>query len=71
MVILYFSKAFDEVPHQRLKSKLHHYEVGGNNLSWISSFLGNRSQKVVVDSEVSEIGQVISGVPQRSVLGPV
>ena len=38
---------------------------------WISSWLSERSQKVVLDGQASDPVQVLSGVPQESVLGPV
>ena len=38
-VYLYFSKAFDTVPHRRLIRKLEAYGINGSLLSWISSFL--------------------------------
>ena len=36
---LYFQKAFDSVPHQRLIKKLHDMGVHGELLSWIKAFL--------------------------------
>ena len=71
MVVLDFSKAFDRVPHQRLMRKLHHYGVRGSTLSWISSFLTGRTQKVVVEGCSSDSIPVVSGVPQGSVMGPL
>ena len=71
MAILDFSKAFDKVPHQRLLSKLSAYGIDGNLLAWFSSFLSNRIQRVVCDGEVSDSKQVLSGVPQGTVLGPL
>ena len=50
-VLLDFRKAFDKVPHRRLATKLHHYGVKGNILSWIEDFLSDRSQRVVIDGE--------------------
>ena len=46
-VLLDFSKAFDKVPHQRLRQKLHYYGVRGQTLDWVTSFLSNRSQSCV------------------------
>ena len=42
MIILDFSKTFDKVPHQRLISKLHFYDVQGSTLTWIKSWLTGR-----------------------------
>ena len=70
-VLLDFSKAFDRVPHQRLLIKLKHYGITGNLNKWISNFLTTRSQRVVLEGEFSTTAEVISGVPQGTVLGPL
>ena len=47
--VLDFAKAFDTVPHELLKLKLHQYGVSKQVLNWISGFLSNRTQSVVVN----------------------
>ena len=70
-VVMDFSKAFDVVPHGSLLVKLDHYGIRGHTLKWIDSFLSKRSQRVMVDNEMSDVAPVTSGVPQGSVLGPI
>ena len=70
-ILLDFSKAFDKVPHHLLIHKLARYGINSNAISWISSFLNNRTQEVHVQGSQSQISEVTSGVPQGSVLGPL
>ena len=70
-IFLDFRKAFDSVPHKGLLLKLERLGVSGNVLKWISSFLSNRSQRVVINGQSSEWTDISSGVPQGSVLGPL
>ena len=44
--------------------------VGGSVLSVLTHFLSNRSQYVVVDGCRSKLVNMVSGVPQGSVMGP-
>ena len=47
------------------------YGIRGPLLHWISSWLSNRQQRVIVDGESSGAAPVKSGVPQGTVLGPL
>ena len=71
VIYLDVSKAFDTVNHQKLISKLDFYGIRSKWLDWIKAFLSHRSQKVRVDNSLSSVSDVLSGVPQGSVLGPL
>ena len=71
MAILDFSKAFDKVPHERLLGKLEYYGIRNNLQEWIRDFLTNRIQRVACEGSISSEEQVLSGVPQGTVLGPL
>ena len=66
-----FSAAFDRVNHQGILYKLNSVGIGGSVLSVLTQFLSNRSQFVLVDGCRSKLVNVVSGVPQASVLGPL
>ena len=69
--LLDFSKAFDKVPHARLANKLHYYGIRDNTLQWITAFLKDRKQCVQLEGILSPEVDVVSGVPQGTVLGPL
>ena len=66
-----YRKAFDSVPHRPLLNKLKSLDVSCHILRWVADYLTSRSQCVVVEGDNSDVTQVLSGVPQGSVLGPL
>jgi hypothetical protein len=64
------SKAFERVWHTGLLYKLRKIGIDGNLLSWVTDYLDDRKQKVVLDGFSSGWEGIDAGVPQGSVLGP-
>ena len=72
IIYLDFSKAFDSVNHDIILSKLkYQYKIDGALLKFIANYLKGRKQRVVVGNEMSSIKDVLSGVPQGSIIGPL
>ena len=70
-IFLDLCRAFDTVNHKILLSKLNHYGIRGVANAWFASYLGARSQYVLVGEERSITRTVKLGIPQGSVLGPL
>ena len=64
-------KAFDSVPHRPLLDSLASLDIPPLLLRWFHDYLCNRSQIVVVNGSSSLSSNVLSGVPQGSILGPL
>ena len=70
-VFIDLQKGFDTVDHAILLQKLFHYGVCGIVNDWFSSYLINRVQTTQIGSHVSEKQNMLCGVLQGSVLGPL
>jgi hypothetical protein len=70
-IFIDLSKAFDTIDHKILLHKLSHYGVRGNAHKLLESYLTNRKQYTAVLGSQSDTEDIIYGVPQGSVLGPL
>ena len=65
------SKAFDYLDHELLNSKLNAYGFTLPALRLIHDYLSNRKQRTKLDDNYSSWSEMLFGVPQGSILGPL
>ena len=65
------SKAFDTINHDLLIAKLKSYGFSKEALTLIKSYLKNRKQKVQINNKFSSERDLIAGVLQGSIDGPL
>ncbi len=70
-IFIDLSKAFDTLTHSILIKKLEHYGIRGITLEWFKNYLFGRKQYVFLNGTSSTTSDVVCGVPQGSVLGPL
>ena len=70
-ILMDLSKAFDTINHELLIAKLEAYGFGDNALETMHSYLSDRWQRTKVNSSFSTWRELLCGVPQGSVLGPI
>jgi len=72
LILLDLSAAFDTIDHKVLISRLlEKFGIKGQALAWIKSYLEQRFQEVIINGSLSELCELLFGVPQGSVLGPL
>ena len=65
------SKAFDTLNHRLLLTKLKAYSLQPNALKQMENYLTGRFQRTKVNNSYSSWSEIIAGVPQGSILGPL
>ena len=71
VVLMDLWKAFDCIPHNLVIAKLAAYGFDKNMICYIYSYLKSRKQCVSVNNIKSTFEEIISGVPQGSIVGPI
>ena len=65
------SKSFDCLAHVLLIEKVEAYSFDYNYIKLLNSSLTYRRQRVIINSNYSNLNEIISGVTQGSILGPL
>ena len=71
LITLDLSKAFDCLNHNLLLQKLQNLGLHESTISWLKSYLSNRSQITKFKNFTSQKDTTSTGVPQGSILGPL
>ena len=72
LALIDLSAAFDTVDHDILLNFLQeHIGICGTAWNWFKTYLTGRTQQVSIDGIVSNLAELLYGVPQGSVLGPI
>ena len=64
-------KAYDCLPHDLLIAKFEDYDIDKSGLNLIRNYLSNRKQRTKINSSYSDWYDIVRGVPQGSILGPL
>ena len=70
-ILMDLSKAFDTINHHLLIAKLHAYGFSESALELILNYLSGRWYRTKINTPFSSWSELLSGVPQGSVLGPI
>ena len=65
------SEAFDTINHSLLLAKLKGYDFSNQTLSLLQNYLCNRFQRSIINGFFSSWNEMITGVPQGSIIGPL
>ena len=72
VILLDLSAAFDTIDHDVLMEKLlKDYGIRGKAFAWMKSYLQSRTFCVKIDDTFSSLLELLFGVPQGSLLGPI
>ena len=71
MILIDLQKAFDTIDHEILIEKMALIGFSQPTINWFKSYLENRKFIVSVEDSFSDPGDLVCGVPQGSIMGPL
>ena len=71
MILIDLQKAFDTIHHQILLKKMKYLGFSKNTITWFKSYLCERKFKISINTSYSSPSNLLCGVPQGSILGPL
>ena len=69
VILMDLSKSFDTINHSFLLAKLDAYGFSRTSLKLIQNYLCNMQQRISINGSFSDWTEVVTGVPQGSILG--
>ena len=70
-ILMDLSKAYDCLPHDLIIAKLEAYGLSKASLKFLYNYFKNRFQRTKIGSDFSSFLEILLGVPQGSILGPL
>ena len=70
-VLIDLYKAFDCIPYDFLITKLHAYRLSFDTVAFLNSNFKDRKQNAIINNNFSAFQNILSGVPQGFILGPI
>ena len=70
-MLMDLSKAFDSLPHELIIAKLKAYGMKEEGCAFVWAYLSKRKQRVKLSGRASDWMELLKGVPQGSILGPI
>ena len=71
MILIDLQKAFDTIDHQTFIKKMKYLGFSKNVIAWFKSYLSERILNININTSYSSPSNLIFGVPQGSILGPL
>ena len=70
-ILIDLQKAFDTIDHQILLKKMKYLGFSKNTITWFKSYLCERKFTISINTSYSSPSNLLCGVPQGSILGPL